>query len=324
MSVLKTVGVLGTISGIGLVGYYFLNKTKPNIAKQQAFDIKGEGYVLPKDKEEYRIYWAKLAQYSYDNIAKQNSTLDLKVQLLTQKPLIITQQQLQELSRAENEVTLLNIQDEVLGKNRPSRTDNNFEKRTKTIEDISLRESEMAFRTKCDYNPSKGEKNPCGYTYKPIEGYTPLNKPFASQLNFEAYYKYAPNEFQGYFWKLPNPSGEDISIGANNCVELDRDIKRLIDRIADQTKKNPNENLRRVLYWYKSILEDYSELNQCRDKIEKQRALDIAKTATLSSIDQEKSVLGKSQKNENLYLVVGASVLVIGLGIVLTGGNSSK
>lgn len=322
MGILKTVGVLGTISGIGLVGYYFLNKTKPTVSQQQVFDIKGEGFVLKQDKEEYRIYWTKLAQYSYDNITKQQSTLDLKVQLLTQKPLIITQQQLQELSRAENEITLLNIEDEILGKNRPNRTDNDFEKRTKNIEDVSLRESGIAFKTKCEYNPSKGEKNPCGYSFKPIEGYVPSNKPFASQLNGENYYRYAPNEFQGYFWRLPNPSGQDISIGANNCAELDRDIKRLIDRIAEQTKKNPNENLRRILYWYKSILEDYSELNLCRDKIEKQRLLDFAKAGTLSAISQEKSVLGESKKNENIYLGAGAFVLVLGVGILLGNRNN--
>ena len=305
MSVLRTVGILGTISGIGLLGYYFLNKTKPTIAEQQAFDVKGEGYVLKKDNEENRKYWAKLAQYFYDNIANTPSILDLKNQLLTQKPLIITKQQLQELSRASNEVSMLNISDEILGKDRPAEF--SFELRTKNIGDVSINEN----------GRFTGRFN-----YKPIEGYTPLDKPFASSKNFDIYYKYAPNEFMGYFWKLPNPSGQDISFVANNCAELDVDIKRLIDRIAEQTKKNPNENLRRILYWYKSILEDYSELNLCRDKIEKQRLLDFAKADTLSAISQEKSVLTESKKNENIYLGAGAFVLVLGVGILL--GNRSQ
>jgi hypothetical protein len=78
------------------------------------------------------------------------------------------------------------------------------------------------------------------------------------------------------------------------------------------------------LVWYKDILEDYFEIKDCRNKIEKQRLLDSAKSQTLFAIKAEDTVLGENQKNQNIYLGAGALVLVLSTGILLSGGSSSS
>jgi len=315
MSVLKTVGVLGAISGVGLIGYYLLNKYKPTIADTQSEELRGQQYVIREDKPEHRKLWSIVVQYGYDNLGKNQALLDLKKQLLTQNPLIISNADYMNLSRFYADMNTKGVGEKVLGKELYSLDNSKYwwEKRTKGLEEEIFGFNKFGrsiLGGNCAYNPTK-EENPCAYNY---------NVPFQGGSD---YYRYAPNEYMGYFWKLPAPSGKDISIGASNCVELDRDMKRLIDRIAEQTRTAPNETHRRVLVWFKDILEDNFQLYGCRDKIEKQRLLEMAKTQTLSSISQEKSILGAGQKNQNIYLGVGALVLVLSAGILVSGGGSS-
>jgi len=143
-------------------------------------------------------------------------------------------------------------------------------------------------------------------------------KPFG----FDNYVRWQ-RESEDFFRERPDPSGKDIRIVAYNCLELDRDIKKIQDRIVEQIKKEPNQARTRVLVWYKEILEDYFKFQGCRDKIEKQRLLDSAKSQTLFSIKAEDSVLGANQKNQNIYLGAGALVLVLSTGILLSTGKSS-
>lgn len=152
----------------------------------------------------------------------------------------------------------------------------------------------------CEYKT--GESNPCAYDYIPFKG--------------KNYYSYALKESKPYFRNTPYPSGKDLRIISDDCVELDSAIARITDRIAEQTRTKPNEDNRQVLLWYKDILEDYFRFNSCREKITKQRFLDLGKTATLGAIISEKSVLGASQKNQNIYLGIGAVVLILSAGIL--------
>ena len=337
MSVLKTFGIVGAISGIGLIGYYLFNKYKPTIAQQQIDEIEGDLYIPIDDKPEYRKIWTNIAKYGVDNIDKgqvQNRYIPLLNQIKTQTPLVITGFQKSLLDNALSNISDKGIYEKILGittyQYDPSAF--SFQKKSKGLADELFSTDKygrgLAYTTNCEYNPSKGEKNPCAYNFTAFPSYVPkIGSTYqlisANQSNFDNYFKYAPNEYIGYFRELPNPSGEDIRVSAENCVELDRDMKKLIDRIAEQTKSNPNSNLTAVLQWYKAILEDYFSLHSCRDKIEKQRLLDIAKTETLSSISQEKSVLGAGQKNQNIYLGVGALVLVLSAGILVSSGGSS-
>lgn len=313
MSVLKTVGVLGAISGVGLIGYYLLNKYKPTIADTQAEELRGGQYVIREDKPEHRKLWSIVVQYGYDNLGKNQALLDLKKQLLTQNPLVISNTDYMNLSRFYADMNTKGVGEKVLGKELYNLDNQKYwwEKRFKGIEDEIFGFNKFGssiLGATCEYNPTK-EENPCAYNYNvPFQGFD--------------YWRYS-GESQSYFRTPPNPSGKDIHIYASDCVELDRDMKRLIDRIAEQTKNQPDESRRRVLVWYKDILEDNFQLYGCRDKIEKQRLLEMAKTQTLSSISQEKSVLGAGQKNQNIYLGVGALVLVLSAGILVSGGGSS-
>jgi len=315
MGVLKTVGVLGAISGVGLIGYYLFNKYKPTIADTQSEEIRGQQYVIKEDKPEHRKLWSIVVQYGYDNLGKNQALLDLKKQLLTQNPLVISNTDYMNISRFYADMNTKGVGEKILGKELYSLDNAKYwwEKRSKRVEDEIFDFNKFGrslLGGNCAYNPTK-EENPCAYNY---------NVPFAGGSD---YYRYAPNEYMTYFRRPPAPSGKDIVIVASNCVELDRDMKRLIDRIAEQTRTAPNETHRRVLVWFKDILEDNFQLYGCRDKIEKQRLLDMAQTQTLSSISQEKSILGAGQKNQNIYLGVGALVLVLSAGILVSGGGSS-
>jgi hypothetical protein len=292
MSVLKTAGVFGVIGGVGLIGYYLLKKYKPTISEQQTFDIKGEGYVLILDTPEHRKIWSIVAQYGYDNLGQDNRYFTLKKRLLTQNPLLISNDEYVLLSRSYVDINKKGIFEQVVGAEF-AKLDNQkywWEKWVKDIKDEDW-------------------------------GYIPYD--YAIPYSGNNYWRYAPNEYMGYFWKLPDPSGKGISIPYTDCASLDYAIKRIQDRIVEQTKNQPNEDRRRVLTWYKDILEDYFELKGCRDKIEKQRLLDSAKSQTLFAIKAEDTVLGENQKNQNIYLGAGALALVLSTGILLSGGSSS-
>lgn len=289
MSFLKTVGVFGAIGSVGLIGYYLLNKYKPTIDKQQTVDIKGLGYVLTNDTPQHRKLWSIVAQYGYDNLGNSQEILNLKKQLLTQNPLIISDEDYSNLSQFYADINTKGVGEIILGKELYNLNKKYWwEKRTKDIKEENW-------------------------------GYIPYD--YAIPFKGKDYFKYA--EYMTYFWKIPNQSGKGISIPFTNCATLDNAIKRIQNRIVEQTKNMPNEDRRRVLTWYKDILEDYFEIKNCRDKIEKQRLLDLAKLGTLFAIKSENSVLGESQKNQNIYLGVGASVLVLSTAILLSGGSSS-
>ena len=316
MSIIKTVGVIGAISGIGLIGYYYLNKTKPNIAEKQAEEIKGLGMILIEDKPAYRNIWAIIAQYGYDNIdfGRNNRYIDIKNKILRQDKLVISNSDYDLLNTSLSSMNDKGILEKLIGSDN-SKIDISlwqFVKRTKGLEGEWF-DRGFGSKTNCGYDPTR-EQDPCGYSFTPLPSYS------SQDNNFDNYFKYAPNESNDYFWALPNPSGKDIRIKASNCVEIDQDLKRIVNRIADQTRNNPNAKLTAILQWYKAILEDYSSLHSCRDKIENQRLLDMAKTETLSSISQENSVLGKNTKEQNLYLGIGALVLVASVGILASSG----
>ena len=354
MSVLKTVGVLGAISGVGLIGYYLLNKYKPRISQEQKAELQGELYVLKDDKPEYRKIWSILAKYGYDNISNgspDSDYLPLINKLLTQNPLVISAWQKDILKDALKDVYSKNglsqetsvfnslIGEDLakwLGDIQHQERYRNFDFDKKNTVNLVEQNFTNLYRkkgVKCGIDPIT-RKNPCAYSYG-----VPFNKSVAGMPDdeywkkvgnigqnewfFDNYLQYGLDEYESFFNHLPNPSGEGIEILADDCAQLDRDMKRLIDRIAEQTKNQPNETNRRVLVWFKSILEDYFQFQGCRDIIEKQRLIDIAKTETLSSIKAEDSILGASQKNQNIYLGVGALVLVLSAGILLSDGGSS-
>jgi hypothetical protein len=127
----------------------------------------------------------------------------------------------------------------------------------------------------------------------------------------------------------PNIGGGDKYVAQNivqnefnwqggSCVQLDALIKKVRDKsVAEGLKGNSNWNYRDALLGHKSLLEGIFAGYNCADKIESLRQKETAVLITKTSIEQEKKVLGNSKKEENLYIGVGALVLLVGLFIVI-------
>jgi hypothetical protein len=115
-----------------------------------------------------------------------------------------------------------------------------------------------------------------------------------------------------------------------SCVELDKLIKKVRDRIASERIKPSlyNYGLNKglspsveiyvdELIKHKSLLEGIFAGYNCADKIETLRQNETSVLITKTAIEQEKSVLGNSKKEQNIYIGVGALVLLVGLYIVI-------
>jgi len=107
-----------------------------------------------------------------------------------------------------------------------------------------------------------------------------------------------------------------------NCADLDKQIKRISDRLLTERKKDPLPSVEQkafidALELKKTGWESMWATNNCRDIIEKIRLQSMAVTETSSAIKQETSVLDKSKKDESLYIGLGGVVLLVGLYIVL-------
>jgi hypothetical protein len=101
------------------------------------------------------------------------------------------------------------------------------------------------------------------------------------------------------------------------CVQLDKLLRDIRDKIVAERLKFSNDYYIQALLDQKAVLEMSFASNSCSDKIETQRQKETAVLITKTSIDQEKKVLGSSKKEENIYIGVGALVLLVGLFIVL-------
>jgi hypothetical protein len=102
------------------------------------------------------------------------------------------------------------------------------------------------------------------------------------------------------------------------CVQLDKLIKDVRDRVVSERLKSDSDNYYiQALLDQKAVLEMSFASNSCADKIETLRQKETGVLITKTSIAQEKSVLGSSKKEENIYIGVGALVLLVGLFIVI-------
>jgi len=113
-----------------------------------------------------------------------------------------------------------------------------------------------------------------------------------------------------------------------NCEKLDVDLKRLEQAIINAYKMplKFDERGNADLYQraYKEELEGKKKYwqnlftkNNCRDVFENIRLKSAALTETKFAIQSEKQVLGESNKNQNLYIGIGAIVMLVGLYVIL-------
>jgi hypothetical protein len=107
-----------------------------------------------------------------------------------------------------------------------------------------------------------------------------------------------------------------------DCVSLDKELKRISSRLVGVRKASPLPTpewkaYTNALEQKKADFEKSFELNSCRDVFENARLKSAALTETKFAIQSEKQVLGESNKNQNLYIGIGAIVILAGLYIVL-------
>jgi hypothetical protein len=107
-----------------------------------------------------------------------------------------------------------------------------------------------------------------------------------------------------------------------NCADLDKQIKRISEKLLSERKKDPLPSVEQKAYMdalelKKSAWEGMWATNGCRDIIENIRLQSMAVVETSSAIKQEESVLDKGKKDQSLYIGLGGVVLLIGLYIVL-------
>jgi hypothetical protein len=107
------------------------------------------------------------------------------------------------------------------------------------------------------------------------------------------------------------------SWSGGSCIQLDKLIKDVRDRVVLERGRLGDEYYIRALVDQKSILESIFASNSCADKIETLRQNESAVLITKQAIEQEKTVLNKSSTEEKIYIVGGAVILMVGLIILV-------
>jgi succinyl-CoA synthetase beta subunit len=102
-----------------------------------------------------------------------------------------------------------------------------------------------------------------------------------------------------------------------SCVQLDKLIKDVRDRLVSERSKLGDEYYIQALVNQKAVLEMIFASNSCSDKIETLRQNESAVLVTKQSIEQEKSVLKPANTDQKIYIVGGALILLVGLFILV-------
>lgn len=107
-----------------------------------------------------------------------------------------------------------------------------------------------------------------------------------------------------------------------NCVALDKDLKVISEKILSERKKYPFPNLKQKAYIEaleskKMFWEQTFSSKGCRDIIENIRLKTGAVEQSKYAIKAEKEVLPANEKDQSIYIGIGAVVMLVGLYIVL-------
>ena len=115
-----------------------------------------------------------------------------------------------------------------------------------------------------------------------------------------------------------SPNGYYYRPLGNTCIDLDRDVKKITDEVNLLRVKEPNNQLKIsfLLFAKEQVLNKYN-LNDCRNKIEETRFDESGKVITKYAIKSEKKVLGKSNLENNIYILIGATVFITAMIILL-------
>ena len=109
----------------------------------------------------------------------------------------------------------------------------------------------------------------------------------------------------------------EFGVPSSNCVQLDEQLKRVVDKIADYTKNaNYDKTLLNAYQLKKSQFETAFNTLQCRDKIEKSRLLTGAISVTQGALAQEKEILKKDEKQQNIFIGVGIVGVIVAIYLI--------
>ena len=125
------------------------------------------------------------------------------------------------------------------------------------------------------------------------------------------------NTFNNVIGKYISIYGNSYILKSNSCSDLDIDLKSINEDILNERKSGNNQNILSYLSFVKSMVQNKFNDADCRNKIEMTRAESLAKELTKSSIIQEQKVLGSSQKDQSVYVILGGLVLVVGLYVLI-------
>jgi len=107
-------------------------------------------------------------------------------------------------------------------------------------------------------------------------------------------------------------------VKANNCIDLDKDAKQILDELVVLRKsKDKQVHINFLAYANGMVLNKFNLFN-CRNRIENTRLDEAGNVNTKYSIKAEQSVLGKSNSQTNIYIVIGGLVILSTLVILLT------
>lgn len=105
---------------------------------------------------------------------------------------------------------------------------------------------------------------------------------------------------------------------ANNCIDLDRNIQQISEEVSKLRILKPDNKLEVsfLMYAKQQIINMFNNFD-CTNRIEETRFDQSAKLITKASIEQEKKVLGQSNFENNIYISIGATVLITALVILI-------
>ena len=107
-----------------------------------------------------------------------------------------------------------------------------------------------------------------------------------------------------------------VSPKAKNCVDLDIDSKKIRDEIVDLHRNLIFDDKATFLnYAQESVMQKFYNFD-CTNKIEKERQIESAKLITQSAIKSEKSVGTSASTEQNIYIILGGTILLVALYLI--------
>lgn len=103
-----------------------------------------------------------------------------------------------------------------------------------------------------------------------------------------------------------------------DCFKLDLNIRQILDEITQRNKNGDlSSSYLQNLYNLKTLNRLAFDGKNCENVIELKKLNESANLITKKSIEQEKSILSKSNKNQYIYIIGGGIILIVGLFILI-------